>query len=294
VHRSKAILVLCPTEYQQSVRDIITELDKPGRQVLVKAIIVEVNHEDMTSLGIRLASSAPGLNLAADAIAALSELTYAETFGSIALTSGLNANVIVDLLVKETDARVLLQPSLWTKDNAEANVFKGWSVPFLKAAQSSAEGTSTKTEVEYRPVGVTLRVRPNITPERAVDLIINLVISQVEPELINNTTVTSEMNTTTKVIVQDGQTILISGILVEAEKDIEHKIPFLGDLPLLGGLFRHTETVQSNNELLAFITPYVLSEPHGSPHLEQELDQAKQKLKEIREDLEGPPAPEPE
>ena len=84
---------------------------------------------------------------------------------------------------------------------------------------------------------------------------------------------------------------LIGGILLQTEGEIVRKIPLLGDIPLLGGLFRHTATRQINTELLAFITPHVLTEPEVSPQLMQELDQAQQKLKDIREQLEGPPYP---
>lgn len=91
------------------------------------------------------------------------------------------------------------------------------------------------------------------------------------------------MNTTTTSIVQDGQTIMLGGILFQQESDVERKVALLGDLPLLGGLFRHTETVESNNELIIFITPEVM----GDEDMLAESAEAEEKLEGLLEESEG-------
>lgn len=285
VYRSKAIMVLAAAEYHESIRTMIEELDKPAKQVLVKAIILEVNHEDMTSLGLQLSSNSGAFGtIGENSLEAINALKYSENYGALTLSSNLNVNILVDLLIKKTNAKILNQPSIWTKDNEEAIFFKGRSVPFIEGSQSSTEGTSIRQDVKYRNVGVTLRVRPNITPEKAVDTTINLMISQVEPETLNGNIVTTLLDNTTHLIVEDGQTIMLSGILFQNDSKIERKVPLLGDIPLLGELFKHKDTVQSNSELLAFITPYVMDE-ESTDNARMELQRATDKMQFIREKL---------
>ncbi len=285
VHRSKAILVLSPQEYQQSIREMIEQLDQPGKQVMVKAIIIQVSHDSMTSLGIKISSNPSAFGaIGENTVTALTEMSYAQTRGSFAIEAGTDIAALVDLLIKQTQAKILNQPTLWTKDNQEAEFFKGSLIPFVVSTQTSSEGLSTKDSVEYRPVGVTLRVRPNITPEKAVDMTINLSISELEQELVGGNIATSELNTTTHMIVDDAQTIMLGGILFQTDSEIRHKIPLFGDLPLLGGLFRHTDKVLSNDELIVFITPFVVEAADEIQSI-AELEEANEMLDEVLEEL---------
>jgi general secretion pathway protein D len=288
VHRSKAILVLSPKEYQDSIEVMIEELDKPGKQVMIKAVIVEVNHEDMTSLGVQIATNPDALGTAnEDAITAITNLIYSESPGSsFAVSSTLEVNALIDLLIKKTNGRVLNQPTLWTGDNEEAEFFKGRRVAFRSLTQTPTQGQNTIDSFKYEPVGLTLRVRPNITPENSVDMTIYINISQVEPELVNGEVATSSFSTTTNMILADGQTVLISGILFQKEIEIKTKVPFFGDIPLLGELFKHNNTVQSNSELLAFITPYVIDSESDIDSAGEELEKARQRMQDVKDYLE--------
>jgi general secretion pathway protein D len=238
---------------------MIEELDQPGKQVMVKAVILSVDHSSVTSLGVQFSTNPSAFGeLTENSVRALTELTTGFERGSFTLSSGANINTLVEFLEKHAQARILNQPTLWTKDNEEAVFFRGQEVAFIENENTSTEGTASRRDYNYRPVGVTLRIRPNITPEKAVDTTINLNISQVLPEIINGNIATSKLDTTTHVIVQDGETIMLGGILFQNDSDIERKVPLLGDLPVLGGLFKHTENAITNNELLMFITPYVV------------------------------------
>jgi len=291
VHRSKAILVLAPKEYLESIKEMIKELDQPGKQVMIKAIIVEVDHSEMTTLGVRLTSDDAFTvfgDLGENAVTALTDLSFLETHGAWTLNASTSVNALVDLLVKETNGRVLNQPTLWTKDNEEAEFFKGKQVAFITTSSSSvvsSDARATDKTYDYEQVGVTLRVRPNITPEKNVDMTINLIISQVEQDLINTQIATSELNTTTHLIVKDGQTIMLGGILYRNENEIERKVPLLGDLPIVGGLFRHYDAIDANNELLVFLTPYVV-DAESSQATVEELEKTRDKLENALKELE--------
>ena len=126
VHRSKAILVLSPPEYIDDITNMVKELDKPGMQVMIKVIIVDINLSDATSLGVQYASDPSAFGtLGVNAATALNELTYSDFFtagetGLFEFSTGADISVLVDLLVKEANGRILNQPTLWTKDNEEA------------------------------------------------------------------------------------------------------------------------------------------------------------------------------
>lgn len=280
--RSKAILVLAPPEFIDRIEEMIKELDKPGKQVRIKAVVVEVNHRDMTSLGLQLAAAKTTFGtLEENAITALTELTFLEEHGSLRLQVDTDVTALVDFLVKTINAKVLNQQTLWTKDNEEADFFKGQIVAFIKSATISTEGRQSTTNYEYPQVGMTLRVRPNITPQKNVDMNIDLTISQISLERVNEQPVRTHMNTTTTAIVQDGQTVMLGGILFQEDSTVERKIALLGDIPVVGGLFRHNETVESNNELIIFITPEVIDEEQ----MLSETAGAEEKLKSMLEEL---------
>ena len=285
---SKSILVLSPPEYIDRVREMIMELDVPGRQVRIKAVVLEVDHRDLTSLGVQLAAHPDVFgSLDEDSITILSNLSVLEERGSLRLEANANINALVDFLVKKVNAKVLNQQTLWTKDNEEADFFKGQRVPFFAGATLSAETGSTRQDFTFERVGMALRVRPSITPEKNVDVTINLIISQLTAEEINGQPIRTEMDTETTMIVKDGETVLLGGMLFQEDSSIRRKVPLLGDIPFLGGLFRHSELVKANDEVLVFITPYVVEEDPEKmlPETRQQLKQEKERLKTVLSEL---------
>jgi general secretion pathway protein D len=239
----------------------------------------------MASLGVQLASDPAAFGaLSENSLTAVQGLSRLSENGSTTLSTRVSVNFLVDFLIKKADAKVLNQPTLWTKDNEEAIFFKGQRVGFVVNKFDSEEGTQSKESVEYRRVGVTLQVKPNITPEKAVDMTINLGISQVESELINSQLATNELGTITRLIVNDGETIMLGGILFQNDVAIERKLPLIGDLPLLGPFFRHYDTEIRNSELLAFITPYVI-DTVNNPETRQIIEDSLNKMENIKAGL---------
>jgi general secretion pathway protein D len=289
--RTKSILVLSPPEFMEKIRKLIDDLDVPGKQVMIKAIIVEVDHSNMTSLGIELApSSSSGIafgNYDENTAAILNQLSYMETHGAWTFQAQADVTAMIDFLAKKTKAKVLNQQTLWTEDNEEASFFKGDKVAFFTSATSSATAGNVQN-FEFQRVGMTLAVRPSITPYNDVDMIINIIISQLTTEEENTQPVRTEMETKTNMIVEDGQTIMLGGILFQQDRSIDRGVPLLSDIPLIGLLFSHTDTIAANNELLVFITPYVIDEPKKTaPATQEEIDRSKKKLEEIRKGLDA-------
>ncbi|MCF7957788.1 MAG: hypothetical protein K9M57_04995, partial [Phycisphaerae bacterium] len=287
--RSKAILVLAPEEFHESLKTMIQELDEPVKQVMIKAFIVEINHDDLTSLGTKLATDPAALGAVGEnAIASLTALAYEESVGqTFTISAGLDINTLVDFLVKNTNGRIVNEPTLCTKDNEEALFRDGQTVPLIEGEYTSSEGGRDSRNFKYEEVGVMLQVLPSITPENAVDMTVFLEISQVNPDRIDGNIAISEFKTNTKLIVNDGETLMLSGILFENDTVINHKVPLLGDIPLLGELFKHKEVQKTNSELLAFITPYVIDNnpEKTSPETIAAMESALEKMKQIQAQL---------
>jgi general secretion pathway protein D len=258
----------------------------------------------MTSLGMQLASNASAFGtLNENSITALNSLTQLDKMGSITIPSGTtgggstaatgagtqnmvtsDVTLLVDFLVKTVNAKILNQQTLWTKDNEESTFFKGDNVAFQSGSTISTTSTATSSTYTFERVGMVLRARPNITPEKNVDMIVNVILSQLTSEFVNGQPKRNEMETQTNMIVQDGQTIMLGGILFQQDNKIKRKVPLLGDIPLIGQLFQHNLDQIGNNELIVFITPYVIdSQNFGTGN--EEIENAKNKMQKVLKSL---------
>ena len=271
IHRQNAVMILAAPEYREAVRDIIVnQLDKPGRQVLIAAIIAEVELTDDLVLGLRLSNSDTIFRgTAVDNRVGTSlgfEGMLNNVFGGLFDTSTLNAtssiNLVLQALSQKTKVRILQEPVVFTADNQEASFFEGQDVPVLRSSQLTPQGTVNES-TEYQAVGIGLNVRPRITAYGDVDMEINLEISNINvaASAVSVSPVFDRRETTTQVIVRDGQTIVISGILRDQESQVIRKVPFFGYLPLIGGLFTSIDNQQTRTELIAFVTPFIVDTP---------------------------------
>jgi type II secretory pathway component GspD/PulD (secretin) len=286
--RSKSILVLAPPEFQANIRETIDMLDVPGKQVMIKAIIMTVDHEDVTSLGLQLASDPTSFGaLEENSVTALNDLsTWAER-GSFSFGAGMNVTLLVDFLLKKTNAQVLNEQTVWTKDNEEASFFRGDKVAFQTDFSVSDTGGRATSSFEFERVGMTLRARPSITPEKNVDMVINVILSQLTNDLVNTQPVRTEMETTTNMIVADGETIMLGGMLFQQNTAVQRKLPLLGDVPVAGELFRHNDNIVANEELIVFITPYVVDDGEAmSEEARMRMEETRRKLDNVKRRME--------
>ncbi|MHC4427637.1 MAG: secretin N-terminal domain-containing protein [Planctomycetota bacterium] len=271
IHRQNAVMILAAPEYRESVRElIVNQLDRPGRQVMISAILAEVEWNDELALGVRFSNSDSILGgpLVDNRIGGTGSFQGTREsdglFGfldSSVLDVNVSLNVVLQALHQKTKVRILQQPVVFTADNQEASFFEGQDVPVLSQTQTTSEGTVNES-VNYESVGIGLNVRPRITTEGDVDLEINLEVSNIVPGQGQfNSPVFDRRETTTQVIIKDQQTIVLSGILRELESRIERKIPLLGDIPLLGEVFKSRENTTTTTELLMFIQPTVVNDP---------------------------------
>ena len=303
VARQNALMVLAPLEYRRAIVELINKLDQPGRQVLVCAIIAEISLEDATALGVRFSQSGitptradntigigGSRNAAGNAtqpITGTKNDLLSSLFDTSVLNIGVDLNVLLQALAQTSKVTILSEPRIFTGDNQQAEFFDGQDIPFITNSQvPTGANQNVVNSFDYRAVGIALRVRPRITPERDVDIKVNLELSSIDPSrTVNNQAVVDRRETTTQLIVKDGQTVVISGILRSEDSDVKRKIPLLGDIPLLGGLFQNSERTKTRTELVAFITPLVVNNVED---LKKINDPAKKRLDELRGEMAEP------
>ncbi|MEX2219381.1 MAG: secretin N-terminal domain-containing protein [Phycisphaerales bacterium] len=289
VWRQNALMVMAPPEYKNSVVTLVEQLDQPGRQVLISAVIVEVQREDALSLGLRWSSqnitptnADNSISIGGDASGTKDNL-LPSLFDTSVLNANVNLNVILQALAQKTDVNILSEPKVFTSDNQEAEFFSGQDIPFITESQPNTQGNLVQS-FDYKAVGIQLRVRPRITFKHDVDLRVNVELSSIVPgQTLFGGAIVDRRETTTQLIVQNGQTVVISGILRAEDTDVIRKIPFLGSLPLIGPLFRSTDKTKTNTELLVFITPLVVD---NESSMDEVNERYRAKLKERLERLE--------
>lgn len=271
--RRNALMVLAPDAYLEQIQTLIDQLDAPSLQVSIHAYVGEVEHEDVTTLGLRVAADPSILNdtrLFDSAISGGINAKYEKIFGGSAgattLTGTFNVNILLQLLMKNYGLKVLFEPTLYTKDNQEAIFFDGQDVPVQASVKESAEGTSQTRSFEYTEVGTRLRIRPHVTQEGLVDLKINLEVSRIVPgQSTLGNFIFDRRETTTHIVIGDSQWIMLSGIVRQEDFEEVRKVPFLGDLPWIGPAFRSVDKSKRNRELVAFIRPQVTHKPQQAP-----------------------------
>ncbi len=289
VWRQNALLVLAPPEYRASVSQLIGQLDKPGRQVLIAAIVAEMSSDDATALGLRWSSQTITPTNPDNAIQFGTDQDRSGFIGSLfnssVLDVNMNVNVMLQALSEKTDVQILSEPKIFTSDNQEAEFFDGQDIPFVTDSQTNNNGNLVQS-FDYRAVGIQLRIRPRIANNKDVDIRVNLELSSIVPgQTLFGGFVVDRRETTTQLILRDGQTVVISGIIRKEDSDITRKVSLLGDIPLLGALFTSKEKSVKSTELLVFITPIVVENPEERQELNEPYHD---RLNQMRLKLEGP------
>ena len=268
-----SLLILAPPEIQESLAKIVTDLDKPGRQVMISVVLAEVQLGDELQLGIKWgpnvaptnANNAITINGNGEPIFAGSkEGIFPPDLTTSALNFGIDINVVLQALAAETSVRILQQPRIFTSDNREAKFFQGQDIPFQASNLSDLNtGGGVNATFEQIPVGIGLNVRPRITKDKNVAMQIEVLLSNLNTTVpgVGGNPVIDRRQTNTTVTVKDGQTIVLSGIRKEEESKVKNKLPFLGDVPVLDWVFANTSDTKSVTELLVFVTPLVVDNP---------------------------------
>jgi type IV pilus assembly protein PilQ len=291
--RTNTLLLQDTPDRLADIRRLVATLDIPVRQVQIEARIVIVNNDFERDLGARFGITTAqknganglyttsGTAAATDSImtnapnpligAAITGTNAANRYnvnlpasnpaGSIAV-GVLGSNFILDLELSaaqaETQANIISSPRVITANQKEASIEQGVEIPYQQSASSGA------TTIQFKKAVLSLKVTPHITPDNRVILDLDVRDDAVGQIVVAsggvNVPAIDTREIVTQVLVNDGQTVVLGGILQTTQSENDNKVPYLGDIPILGHLFKTTDHTDDKDELMIFITPKILRE----------------------------------
>ncbi|MEG1041924.1 MAG: secretin N-terminal domain-containing protein [Pseudomonas sp.] len=257
--RTNTLVARQSPERLEALRQLIARLDVPVRQVMIEARIVEANVDYERGLGVRWGGElrlGGGLTLGgADTFVDLGVERASSAIGLGLVRDNLLLDLELSAMEKSGNGEIISQPKVVTADKETARILKGTEVPYQETSGSGA------TSVTFREASLSLEVTPQITPDNRV--IMAVKVTKDEPDYLNALASVppirkNEVNA--KVRVRDGETIVIGGVYSTVQSKVVDKVPFFGDVPYVGRLFRRDVLQEKKSELLVFLTPRIMSD----------------------------------
>jgi general secretion pathway protein D len=292
---TNALIINAPDAVYNNLRGVIEKLDVRRTQVYVEALIVEMRDDTADELGIQWAaagpagsgaiagvqnfpSANPGIANAVvnpTSLASAGGLLIAYLGDRITLPDGTvvrSLGALARALEQRSLANVLSTPNLLTLDNAEAKITVGQNVPFVTGSYAQAASTGTTgvvnpfQTIERKDVGLTLKIKPQISEGGLIKMDIYQEVSSIAPTSVAGASdlVTNKRTIETKVLVDDGHTVILGGLIEDDKTVTEQAVPFLGRLPLIGGLFRYRSKTGTRTNLMVFLRPVIIHSPQES------------------------------
>ncbi|ULR33401.1 type II secretion system secretin GspD [Dickeya fangzhongdai] len=281
--QTNSLIITAPPDIMRDLEQVINQLDIRRPQVLVEAIIAEIQDADGLNLGIQWANKRAGMTqftntdipistavIGTDQFRSNGTLTtaYASALSNFnGITAGFyrgNWSMLLTALSRDTKNDVLATPSIVTLDNMEATFNVGQEVPVLTGSQTTSADNIFNT-VERKTVGIKLRVKPQINEGDSVLLQIEQEVSSVaDSNSSTNSSLGVTFNTRTvnnAVMVTNGETVVVGGLLDKNTVETNDKVPLLGDIPWLGSLFRSKSQTVSKRNLMLFLRPSIIRDP---------------------------------
>ena len=286
VETNSLIVIGAPQDWEKIER-IIKQLDKKRQQVLVEAMIVEIDLEDDQDLGFDLRALID-IGYGADSIVAFNSGIAQEsvqTGGVPGLTIGLlkgdfDMYAILAANRENTNIKILSTPQIVTLENHEAIINITEQIPFVTGSRVDDQNNVIET-IEYRDVGIMLKLTPHINEKGYITMDINQTIQKIieeTRELASPSVFNREI--TSKVTVKDSRTIVIGGLIRDDTQFVEQKVPILGDIPLLGLFFRRTKKQKLRTNLMVFITPTIITDDEKIKQVTEERREAQTELEQ--------------
>lgn len=306
--RSNSLLLTANVHYFPQVLKLINELDAPTAQVMIEAKILEVASDFRDRFGVRWSPDGTQVFDAEDMdgsispnIAASFQKIFAGTGlpGSLktgVLDASVNLDVLVQFLKKNTDTTVLAEPQISVSDNELGKLFVGAQVPFISNSLNTDVG-GRNDSFQYKDVGIILEVTPQINNHEDVALKIRAESSNIRSgETLFGGAILDTRNFRTDIQVKDGQSVVLGGIIQKQQGQVVRKVPLLGDIPVLGWMFKKKDKTTRDVELMVILRPRITRSPEEALKLLEEIDRKTPKLRQSRAEMEAKAkaTPEPE
>ena len=263
---TRSIIVIADEQTNLQIEGLIKELDKPKSQVLIKVAFVELTHNDNSDLGIDAIFNGSIGGEEGNALTAGTAFDLGGSGGLVQLNYD-DVSVSMNAMAEEGRLEILSRPSILTRNNREALISVGSLVPFAQSGNVNSVTGIAIPQYEYESIGISLRVTPYITPHGLVELSLFPEISETTDEKIIvaeglELPVFATRSAQTVVVTPNGKTVIIGGLMQDNKVETERKVPFLGDIPILGSLFKRTVKKDTKTELLIFLTPFIVQNPN--------------------------------
>ncbi len=270
---TNSVIITAPQHLQVSLQRVISQLDQRRPQVMVEGIIAEVSTDLSNKFGFGLVAN--GASSGDAGIAgysnfgglgtALGLLQGATSIpGGFLLGAGSDKfGIVLEALKGDGATNILSTPTLVTLDNEEASVVVGQNVPFVTGSFSSTEGGSAENPfqtITRQDVGLTLKVTPRINRDKTITMKIEQEVSSLSTSSSASDVITNKSLINTSVMVEDGQVLVLGGLIQDDFNDSETKVPVLSDIPVIGGLFRGNTTTKKKKNLMVFIHPVIMAD----------------------------------
>jgi general secretion pathway protein D len=286
---TNTLIIIGPDVVYRQLRAVIDQLDMRRAQVFIESLIVEVTSDQAAEFGIQWQGGLGHLGSSSDATGVFGGTNFGTTGQNIlgiaqnpaTVGTGLNIGVargtitlpgigtvtnlqfLARALETKNNANILSTPNILTLDNEEARIVVGQNVPFVTGqfvtpASAGAATVNPFQTVERRDVGITLRVRPQISESGTIKMVIYQEVSSVQEPVSPTGIITNMRAIETNVLVDDGAIVVLGGLVQDNVTNSTEKVPVLGDIPLIGGLFRFETRRQQKTNLMVFLRPFIV------------------------------------
>lgn len=283
----------------KKIKFMVKLLDKEKQQVFVKAKVLEISENRVKQIGIKYGfeggfSNSGGLysfggNLGGSSIAVGSTLS-SKFIDSGSISKGLALGATINFLQTNNASNIISQPSLLCINNKESSIYVGQTESILtNSTSSTSTATTTQNSYSREDIGLTLKIKPRISDHQKVTLDIEIKTEDVASGSGGGTPTTTKREVKTTAMVKSGESVIIGGLIRTKFDDAKTKVPLLGDIPLLGALFRDEQDTFDRQNILILLTPYVLEKATDLSRLQEDLTELEriQKLynKRFKENL---------
>ncbi len=260
---TRKIIVIADEETLLQVSQVITNLDRPKPQVLIKVVFLEATYNNTLDFGIEGNSQHLISNSTTGALS--SSFLASQGSGGMYKFMGDDFNVTIRALGQATKLEVLSRPSILARNNQQATITVGETLPFITATRVEITGQTVNT-VSYEDIGIILRVTPFITSDGCVEMIVSPEITTRTADTVPisdtvSAPVIAKRSADTVVVTPDGKTVIIGGLMENSKTESVNKVPFFGDIPLLGAAFKRKIKQDVKKELMIFLTPHIVADP---------------------------------
>ena len=280
-NESNSIVIMGLAEEISQIDELIKELDKEKTQVYVQARIIEVNDELVNQIGVSygifgarasnnvLSSFSSSLNNADIPTLSIEGLKIPD------LTSGLALGASLNLLKQNGALDIVSEPSILAINNKESSIYVGETIS-IKVSSSVTDGGTIKENYEREDVGLTLKVKPRISNDTKVTLEIEAILEGVKTtQTISGNADTSKKQIKTTTILNNGESVIIGGLIENKIESTNQKVPVLGDIPLFGELFKNNINNSKKNNLVIIVTPYLIPKTKDITFVRNKLSELK-------------------